>query len=83
MTRPDTAHARALLAKIKSGDVPDNFSSRDVYRKEWSMLGNRDAVEKAVATLVDHDYLQRVDNPTTSKGGRTSANYRINPKTLQ
>lgn len=79
-TRPDTAHARALLAKIKVKALTDGFTVRDVYRHEWSMLAACEAVEKAVALLVDHDYLMPVEVPSTGKGGRRTTTYRINPK---
>ena len=79
-TRPDTAHARALLAKIKAEAISDGFTARDVYRHEWSMLANREAVEKALALLVDHDYLIPVEIPPTGAGGRRTVSYRINPR---
>jgi hypothetical protein len=79
-TRPETAHARALLAKIKNGSVPDIFTPRDIYRHEWSLLTDRIVVDKAIALLCDYDYLSRVDTPSSSKGGRPQLSYQINPK---
>ncbi len=79
MTRPDTAHARALLAKIKARGLEDGFTVRDVYRHEWSMLTNREAVEKGVSLLVDHDYLRSEEMPSSMRGGRGTIGYRINP----
>lgn len=79
-TRPDTAHARALLAKIKASVVGDGFTVREICQHEWSMLATREAVEMAVALLVDHDYLMAVEVPSSNKGGRGTVSYRINPK---
>jgi putative DNA primase/helicase len=78
-TRPDTVHARALLAKIKECVISDGFTARDVYRNEWSLL-HRDGVEKATALLCDLDHLLRVDQLSAGRGRPPGAIYRINPK---
>jgi hypothetical protein len=79
-TRPDTRHARALLAKIRSGDVIDDFKPADVYWKGWSQL-DRMGVEKATELLADLGYLLKRERRAEGKqGGRPSTSYRINPK---
>jgi hypothetical protein len=79
-TRPDTRHARALLAKIRSGDVIDDFKPADVYWKGWSQL-DRMGVEKASELLADLGYLLKIEKrPEGKQGGRPSITYRINPK---
>ncbi len=79
-TRPDTRHARALLTKIKQGDVPDEFRPADVYWKGWAML-DREGLGKATALLCDLGYLLRQEKrPEGKHGGRPSTTYRINPK---
>lgn len=77
-TRPDTAHAHALLGKIRAGAVDDGFTARDVYRNEWSLL-HREGTEKAIALLCDHDYLARVESPHNGPGRPPGATFRINP----
>jgi hypothetical protein len=78
-TRPDTAHAHALLAKIRAGAVDDGFTARDIYRNEWSML-NREGTEKAIALLCDFDHLERMEPAQSGRGRPQGATYRINPK---
>ncbi|MBN8474509.1 DUF3987 domain-containing protein [Sulfuritalea sp.] len=77
-TRPDTRHARALLNKIRTGAIADDFTPRDVYLKGWSLL-DRDGVTKAVELLSDLGYLRSGQKRQQSGGGRPSICYRINP----
>lgn len=82
-TRPDTRHARALLAKIKSGAVVDNFKPFDVYWKGWSLLDNSSSVAMATTVLCDFGYLLEVKTSASPAGGRPSVTYRINPNVMQ
>lgn len=77
-TNPGATHARALLAKIRTGAIADGFSARDVYRNQWSLL-DREGVEAAVEMLCDLDHLRRVEI-VPAAGGRPSAVFNINPK---
>ena len=77
-TRPDSRHARALLAKITSRAIDDGFSARDIYLKGWQFL-DRDGVTKALNLLCDHGYLQGVKKALQPLGGRPSTSYRIHP----
>jgi hypothetical protein len=58
-----------LRNKILDGELQSPFSVRDVYRKEWTLLENRETVQKACEELVDSDWLcigypsQAVDRP--------------------
>ena len=80
-TRPDTRHARALLAKIMEGVVKDCFKPADVYLKGWSLLDVA-GTAKAVEMLCDLRYLARIEKAPGAKGGRPSVFYRINPKII-
>lgn len=68
-----------LSNKIKSGELHSPFSVRDVYRKEWTMLSNRDIVHKACEELVDADWLAPV-HPSHAMGRPKSPIFLINPK---
>ena len=68
-----------LSNKIKSGELQSPFSVRDVYRKEWTMLSNREIVHKACEELVDADWLAPVP-PSHVMGRPKSPVYLINPK---
>ncbi len=74
---PDTAEAIALARKILSGDVPDEFALRDVYRNGWIGLNTRDAVDRGAELLIDLDWLAKVEESTP---GRTRTRYLVNPK---
>ncbi|SCA63609.1 hypothetical protein SCG7109_AU_00010 [Chlamydiales bacterium SCGC AG-110-M15] len=51
---PEMDSAKALLKKIKKGDLEDGFSLRDVYYgKNWAKLSNRKEVEGAINVLQD------------------------------
>lgn len=68
--------ARALLRRIKAGEVPSPFLPRDVYRKGWASLGTEETHE-AVRYLADFDYLRTEEVKT---GGRDKRAIWINPK---
>jgi hypothetical protein len=74
---PDDMAARELAARIQEGAVEDGFTTRDIYRHHWAGLSTREEVEKAVAVLIDLDWLHEVKEIT---GGRPSAKYLINPQ---
>ncbi|MBI5611896.1 MAG: DUF3987 domain-containing protein [Gammaproteobacteria bacterium] len=69
--------ARALLARIRRGEVPDPFGPRDVYLKHWAFLSNPEETRQAVRLLGELDYLREERQET---GGRPKALYWINPK---
>ena len=65
--------------KILDRELQSPFSVRDVYRKEWTLLENRDIVQKACDELVDADWLA-VGHPSQAIGRPKSPVYLINPK---
>lgn len=69
--------ARALAARIASGDVVDGTVERDVYRKQWSRLSTPEEVDSAVKMLEAYGWL-RVET-----GARKSTTIRINPQVRQ
>jgi putative DNA primase/helicase len=74
----NTAHtAKAILAKIKSGDLKAEFSSREVWRPQWTHLTDRDAVTTGLKMLVDYDWLLLVKKET---GGRPQWTYTLNSR---
>ena len=81
-TRPDTAGATALLAKIRAGALVDGFKPSDVYLKGWSYLGTPEAVKEAAQMLCDLGNLRKVEKRPQQGAGRPSLSYQINPATL-
>ena len=70
---------------IDTANTPDDwlsfgFTTRQVYRKGWKHLTDPDDVQTAIDVLIEHDWLQWEQVPTTGMGGRTTDLYTINPK---
>lgn len=87
---PETAGARLLLDKIRSGKLADSngvlldaFTPRLVAVKHWAGLATPDAVRKAADMLADYGWLAREAVPTGAAGGRPSDRYLIHPMLLQ
>lgn len=64
--------ARAVLQKIREGALQDLFTARDVYRPQWSGLGDRAVVTDALELLTAHGWL---NESTVESGGRPTAVY--------
>ncbi|PWT94424.1 MAG: hypothetical protein C5B53_13205 [Candidatus Melainabacteria bacterium] len=77
VTMVETTTAKAIAAKIKSGALKGEFLSHDVWRPGWSMLTDRNEVQKGLDLLVDMDWLGIRQEPT---GGRPRTIYTINPR---
>jgi Protein of unknown function (DUF3987) len=76
---PDVDAARALVKRIKAGDVAARFGLREVYNRGWSGLSTRNEVLAAVEVLVDHHWLRDLEEPTP---GRPRTVYQVNPAVL-
>jgi putative DNA primase/helicase len=64
------ATAKAILAKIKSGALSSTgFSSKDVWRPQWSRLTDTQQVNEGLQLLVDYSWLVE---KKTHTGGRPS-----------
>jgi len=75
--KPAMEGARALLERIRKGDVKDGSSARDIYRgRHWSKLSTPEEVNAAVAVLEDYGWL-RVEKVET--GGRPTIRVRLHP----
>lgn len=59
--------AKAILAKIRAGDLAADFTARDVYRNGWTGLSERAAVSDALDMLAAHGWLLE---STVETGGR-------------
>ncbi len=75
-----TAQAAVQLGKrLKRGDLPMLFTARDVYRKEWSLLGTEPEARNACEELVSFGWLrEKVTPPAFGQRGKTE--YETNPK---
>jgi hypothetical protein len=79
LLRSDASAARALGQRIQAGELGDTFTARDIYRREWAELGDRDTVVAALELLEELDWLRSETTISSSKGGRAKTEYRVNP----
>jgi putative DNA primase/helicase len=75
VSRSDASTAKAILSRIKKGDLKTPFTSRDVWRPGWSKLSDRDQVMGGLRMLEDyqHLYIERVNTD-----GRPKTLYHLN-----
>jgi len=79
VTMPEVGAAKAIIARIRKGDLPRAFSSRDVWRPGWAMLSDREQVADALGLLVELDWLAVSKRETP---GRPGTVYEANPRGL-
>jgi putative DNA primase/helicase len=77
VTTPEISAAKAIIQRLRKGDLARSFSSRDVWRPGWAMLSDREQVADALRLLVDLDWLRATRQET---GGRTATVYDANPR---
>lgn len=74
--------ARSLWRRVARGDLPNIFTARDVQRKGWSGLGQKERVEGALKALCEADWLVSSQPDVGPTGGRPSKLYRPNLKAM-
>lgn len=79
VSSPEVTAAKAIIQRIRKGDLKTQFSSRDVWRPGWANLSDRQLVADALELLVDLDWLRAHRQETA---GRTATVYKFNPKGL-
>jgi len=78
VTAPEVSAAKAVISRVRKGDLPREFSSREVWRPGWAQLSDRDQVADALRLLVDYDWLATTTK--TDTGGRPATIYTANPR---
>jgi hypothetical protein len=75
----EVAAAKAILARIRKGDLSAVFAGWQVWRPGWSGLADREVATNGLALLVDLGYLvqERVETE-----GRPAIKYNVNPRAL-
>lgn len=74
--------ARSIWRRVKRSDLPQPFTARDIQRKGWSGLTQRERVEGGLKALCEADWLAGNTPEAGSSGGRPTKLYRSNPKAL-
>lgn len=72
----EVSGARTLLAKIRGGALDDQFTVRDLKRKQWAGLAEPGTVEAAIAKLAEYGWVRQTLVPT---GGRPSDVVEVHP----
>jgi hypothetical protein len=80
VTGYDAVPGHALAKRIRSGDVQEGFSVRDVYPNGWANLASKEDVQGAVSLLEDLGWIRPELVKPSPQGGRPTTRYRINPK---
>jgi putative DNA primase/helicase len=76
LANAENAAAKAIVTKIRAGDLTRQFGAREVYRHGWANLSDRDTVRSALELLCDLDWLRRIELDDT--GGRFATLYQAN-----
>jgi hypothetical protein len=79
----ETSAAKTILKHIRKGDLQDGFTAREIQRRGWSNLSERDHVQAGLEVLCDLDWLWAERCIAGTTGGRPSFTYRFNPRGLQ
>jgi len=73
---PATEAARALLERIRKGEVKDGSTVRAIYRKQWAKLASSETVNAAAEVLEEFGWL-RVETLKTE--GRSTTEVHLHP----
>ena len=79
----ELAAAKAILKHIRSGDLQDGFTARDIHQRSWAHLTERDHVGLGLHLLEDHDFVRAEEPEKGPRGGRPKVTYCINPKSVK
>jgi hypothetical protein len=74
--------ARAIWRRVRKGDLSQPFTARDIYRKGWSGLTDKERLAAGLTALCDADWLRPIEAVRGESGGRPSVGYGVNPKAL-
>lgn len=76
-------HAATLGKHLRAGKLPAPFTLRDVQRKDWQGLTDRDTIQAALNELVNAHWLRKVVAPPAAGSGRPrSSAYELSPQLI-
>ena len=76
---PEVTAAKVILEKLRRGELTRTFAARDIYRRGWAHLSEREQVLDALQLLAD---LDRLAVHIRGTEGRTATVYEANPRGL-
>ncbi|WP_425332093.1 YfjI family protein [Rhodoblastus acidophilus] len=74
------AESGAKLILERRAQLPEKFTARDIQRKAWAGIADRDAVADAIDMLVSHGYCREELSAASPAGGRPTVSYIWNPR---
>jgi putative DNA primase/helicase len=80
---PEQSAAKAIIDRLRKGDLAPEFKARDIYRKGWAHLSDRELVHNALDLLADFDWLAVRDLSARETEGRPARVYVANPRGLR
>jgi hypothetical protein len=75
----DQQAAAILAEKILAKKLTDGFTIRDIYRKNWHLLNNKELAQAACGELLELEWLKKDITPPAF-AQKEKVEYRINPK---
>lgn len=69
----------ARLILKRRAQLPRGFSARDIHRKAWAGLGDREAVWASIEVLIQSNHCREMVIAPGAAGGRPSSVYQWNP----
>ena len=79
ITSPGVAAAHELGRHIQAGALPGQFTTREVYLKNWTRLGTPEEAREALEVLEDAGWVRRQNLEIGEKGGRPRELWETNP----
>ncbi len=59
--------------------LPDVFTTRDIYKRNWKCFKDNEAVKQALELLCRCNYIREISGDKSSQGGRPTIRYEWNP----
>ncbi|CAK01402.1 hypothetical protein BM1374166_00946 [Bartonella tribocorum] len=59
--------------------LPDVFTTRDIYKRDWKCFKDNGAVKQALELLCRCNYIREISGDKSSQGGRPTIRYEWNP----
>ncbi|MCV2423465.1 YfjI family protein [Paucibacter sp. DJ2R-2] len=75
-TNATVATAKAIIRRIERKELAEVFTARDVYRRGWAGLSDREGVCEALDMLAAHGWLTESERRSDAAGGRVTVDYR-------
>lgn len=83
ITTDNSTAARTIWRHVLNNDLPKPFTARDIQRKNWSGLSDKNRIAAGLEALCDADWLRSVAAEMGGSGGRPSWLYHANPKAMR